>query len=522
MPYEDAPDHIAVDPAPLQRLGDRFREAGYTVPAVRDLLGPVAGGALARDEIVPALRVTTGGSPLETLIRLYWLQVPVPERQAGDLGDDLVACGLAERGGAELRGTVHIEPLEPIAWRSLAGPDGPTGPDGFAVDDGPVVTRYAVSDPKVRPGGERGLGPDHVVGVGGASAALARLVVHRHVDNVLDLGTGSGVQALHLADRAGALVATDVNPRALRMASVGFGLSRVGGVELLQGSLFEPVADRRFDLIVSNPPFVISPDRRFSYRESGLPGDELCRRLVVRAPAHLAEGGHCHLLANWLHVGDADWRDRLGEWLAEAGCDAWVVQREVRDPAEYAEMWLRDSCDHGTEEYRRRYDDWLEYFERQRVRGVGFGWITLRRGGAATPTVRIEELRQEVDQPVGAYVDNVLDGLVAGREFSTEFSTGVALRAVAGLMQEQVGRPGAADPERIVLRQTGGLRRAAGVATVEAALAGVCDGTVPLEPLLSAIAELMDLSPAEVRAHAEAVLPELIADGFFELASPAG
>lgn len=502
MPYDDALDHAPAEPSALRRLGDRFRLAGYSVPAVRELLGPVAGAALARDEIVPALRVMSGGSPLEALVRLFWLQVPVPGSQCGGLADDLVAAGLAERSGTELRATVHIEPIEPVERAE------------------PGVTRYVVSDPKVLPGSGRTLRPDHVVGAGGASAGLARLVVHRPVDSALDLGTGSGVQALHLADHARNISATDVNPRALRMAALGFALSGVDGIELLRGSLFEPVTDRTYDLIVSNPPFVISPNRRFSYRESELPGDELCRRLVVEAPGRLAEDGYCHLLANWLHTADGPWEERVGRWVAEAGCDAWVVQRETRDPAEYAEMWLRDSCEHGTAEYRRRYDAWLEYFERRQVHGVGFGWITLHRSGAVVPAVRVEELRHEVDQPVGAYVDDLLDGLAAGRNFSTAFSTRALLRAVDGVVQEQAGSPGAPDPERIVLRQTRGLRRAAGVATVEAALAGVCDGTVPLEPLLAAIAELMELSAAEVRAHAEAVLPELIADGFFELVTP--
>lgn len=472
-----------------------FHEAGYTVQGVRELLGPVAGGALARDEIVPALRVTGGGSPLEALTRLFWLQVPVPDEALPGLADHLVAAGLAARSGRELRAMVHIEPLE----------------------SGSAHLGFVVSDPKVRPGSGTVLAPDHVVGGGGASANLAGLVVHGPVDSVLDLGTGSGVQALHLAGRAARICATDVNPRALELAGLSLALSGVEQVELLEGSLFEPVRDRTFDLIVANPPFVISPDTaRFSYRESGLPGDEVCRRLVVEAPRHLSDGGWCQLLANWLHVEGEPWQERVGRWADEAGCDAWVVQRDVQDPAEYAELWLRDSCDVGTPEYQRRYDAWLESFERSKVEGVGFGWITLRKGGSRT--VRIEELRQAVEQPVGAYAADVVGGFADGAELPWRLDwSDVILKTADGVVQEQTGPPGAEDPERIVLRQTGRLRRAAGVGTVEAALAGVCDGTLPLGPLLAAIAQLLDLPLSDVEAHAQAVLPELVADGFFEI-----
>jgi hypothetical protein len=68
-----------------------------------------------------------------------------------------------------------------------------------------------------------------------------------------------------------------------------------------------------------------------------------------------------------------------------------------------------------------------------------------------------------------------------------------------------------------VLRQTRGLRRAAQVGTVEAALAGACDGDLPLGPLLDAIAQLTGAEPDGVRVHAEAVMPDLIADGFFDI-----
>jgi hypothetical protein len=488
-------DDMPIDHRAAARVRGLFEQAGYTVDGVRQLLGPVAGRALARDEIVPALRAARGGTPAETLLRLFWLQVPVPDSALPF--DDMVTLGLVERSGGEVAALLHVEPVEPAPGTSSSGRSGDV--------PAPSSCGYAVSDLKARPGGVR-LRPDHVVGQGGASGSLAQLVVHRPVDDALDLGTGSGVQALHLAGRARRITATDVNPRALDLARLSFALSGIEA-ELLAGSLFEPVEDRTFDLIVSNPPFVISPDLRFGYRESGLPGDEICRRLVRQAPEHLADGGWCHLLANWLHIDGEAWEERVAGWIE--GVDGWVVQRDVQDPAEYAELWLRDSCEAGTPEYRHRYDTWLDYFESRKVTGVGFGWITLHKSGGES--VRAEELRQAVDQPVGAYVQDV----VRGRP--DDLTPGTTLRTAGGVVQEQIGRPGAEDPERIVLRQTRGLRRAAQVGTVPAALAGACDGDLPLGPLLDAIAQLTGADPADVRSRAWDVLPDLIADGFFDI-----
>src|SRR5690606_35235527 len=151
----------------------------------------------------------------------------------------------------------------------------------------------------------------------------------------LDLGTGCGVQAIHLADHAQQVVATDINRRALWLASLNMALNDlpVDRVDIRYGSYFEPVAGENFDLIVTNPPFVISPGtgERLSYRDSGLPGGRVVELIVRAAPHRLTDGGWCQIVANWAIKRGTPWDERLAEWLDER-CDALVVQREVLDP----------------------------------------------------------------------------------------------------------------------------------------------------------------------------------------------
>ncbi|GII52305.1 transferase [Planotetraspora thailandica] len=484
----------------VPRLRDAFTEAGYTIDGVRERLGDVAATAMAREEIVPALRATRDADPLATLIRLWWLGVPVAAADAAALPlAELAEAGLVVRHGDAVQAGVHLQPWDASAW-------GQAGP------------AWVVSDRKVRPG-DPALRADHVVGAGGASANLAQLGAGGPVGRALDLGTGCGVQVLHLAGRAEEVVATDVNPRALELAWLSWRLSGVEGVEAREGSMYDPVDGERFDLVVSNPPFVISPAGRFTYRESGFHGDDFCRDLVLRTPRHLAQDGHGRFLANWLHVKGEDWRDRVGGWLAETGCDGWAAQRDVQDPAEYVELWLRDAAEQGTAAYRERYDEWLAWFDAMDVTGVGFGWIALHNAGSMDPVVRVEELSHQVELPVGGYVGDVIEQIRTGHRISDEDLLDAFLTVADGVVEERTGPPGADDPSRIVLRQTRGLRRTAAVGTVEAALAGAADGDLPARPLLAAIAELIGADAGELIGRAPATLRPLVAEGFLRVAN---
>ncbi|MCE3032564.1 class I SAM-dependent methyltransferase [Streptomyces sp. CMSTAAHL-2] len=497
-----APLPAADRPEAAARLRDALLAASFTADGLLELLGAPAYTALARSETVPALRATRGDTPLETLVRLFLLQQPVPRARVAAVlpVEEAVETGwLVRVGGDEVAAAVDVRPY-----------GGPGGEDWFIVSDlGCAV------------GGAGGIGQRAegvVLGVGGASTTLAGITVRTPVAAALDLGTGSGIQALHASRHATRVTATDLNPRALHITALTLALSGAPAAELREGSLFEPVRDdEKFDLIVSNPPFVISPGARLTYRDGGMGGDDLCRSLVQQAGEQLNEGGFAQFLANWQHVAGEDWQDRLRSWVPR-GCDAWIVQREVQDVTQYAELWLRDAGDHRGDpaEYQARYDAWLDEFEARKVKAIGFGWITLRRTGAAEPSLTVEEWPHPVEQPLGDTVRAHFERLDYLREHDDAALLAHHFRLVGEVVQEQVGLPGAEDPEHVVLRQHRGMRRATKVDTVGAGFAGVCDGTLSAGRILDAIAQLMGEDAVRLRDQTPAQIRLLVEQGFLE------
>ncbi|MGF1241313.1 DUF7059 domain-containing protein [Streptomyces sp. 2-6] len=495
LPAADRPDVAA-------RLRDALLAASFTADGLLDLLGAPAYAALARSETVPALRATRGDTPLELLVRLFLLQQPVSHARVADVlpVEECLETGWLVRAGQdELAATVDVRPY-----------GGLDGEDWFIVSDlGCAV------------GGAGGIGSREegvVLGVGGASTTLAGITVRTPVGSALDVGTGSGIQALHAGRHATRVTATDVNPRALHITALTLALSGAPAADLRQGSLFEPLREgETFDLIVSNPPFVISPGARLTYRDGGMGGDDLCRTIVQQSGERLNEGGFAQFLANWQHVEGEDWQDRLRSWVPR-GCDAWIVQREVQDVTQYAELWLRDAGDHRDDpaEYQARYDAWLDEFEARKVKAVGFGWITLRRTDSAEPVITVEEWPHPVEQPLGDTVRAHFERVAYLRDHDDAALLDDYFRLAREIVQEQVGLPGAEDPEHVVLRQHRGMRRATTVDTVGAGFAGVCDGTLSAGRILDAIAQLVGEDPVLLRDRTPAQIRLLVEQGFLE------
>lgn len=502
-------------PAHAARLREALLAADFTADGLLELLGAPAYAALARSETVPALRATRGDSPLETLVRLFLLQRPVSRARAAaalPLEECLADGWLVQVGESGGQGADQEADPEFGACVDIRPYGGPDGQDWFIVSDlGCAV------------GGAGGIGNKDegvVLGVGGASTTLAGITVRTPVSSALDLGTGSGIQALHAAQHATLVTATDLNPRALDFTRLTLALSGAREAELLQGSLFEPVDGDTYDLIVSNPPFVISPGARLTYRDGGMGGDDLCRTLVREAGERLNDGGYAQFLANWQHVEGEEWQDRLRSWVPR-GCDAWIVQREVQDVTQYAELWLRDSGDHRAdpEAYALRYEAWLDEFEARKTKAVGFGWITLRRNaavasGAVEPSIVIEEWPHPVEQPLGDTVRAHFERQDYLRTRDDAALLADRFTLASEVVQEQVGLPGAEDPEHVVLRQNRGMRRATKVDHVGAGFAGVCDGTLSAGRILDAIGQLMGEDPVLLRDRTPRAIRLLVEEGF--------
>lgn len=319
-------------------LRQAFARAGYDEEHVAAALhvDPPASGAAA----LAGARRLAEDDPLRTLVQLFLGAEPV-ERMRAERTLDLESARAS--GLLVVEGERVTAPFAVAEWQGL------------------LVAHDHETDSS--------LAADHVTGINNATRTLAALTVRRPVARALDLGTGSGAQALLAAAHAESVVATDINERSLEVARLNLDLNCVDNVELRPGSFFEPVEGELFDLIVSNPPFVVSPDAELVFRDGGLGRDRVSRLIVTELARRLEPGGFASALVCWAHGEDADWSAPLRAWLEGSGCDAFVVRYAAEDPLEYALRWAAPEA----------VERWVAYYGEERLEAFSTGGVVLRR-----------------------------------------------------------------------------------------------------------------------------------------------
>ena len=541
-------------------------QSGWGVESVEALLGPVAAAALQRELRAPALRVVRRALAAGAGAASTSSDRPSPATGAASTSSAANAPQDGDVAGYKVAVLTALFMLgEPVGAAALETALPRTGVAGALAIGLVVPTQSASGEQRYAPAvdlrpheaedahgsvrwwvasdlGElvtgQALAPDHVLGIGRAGLTLAALTPRKPVETALDLGVGCGIQTLYLLRHVRQVVATDISTRALEFTAFNVALAGVDSarVQLRQGNLLEPVAGQRFDLIVSNPPFVITPP---SVRQAGLPlmeyrdaGGPILPALVRGLEDHLNPDGVAVMLGNWEHREGTSWRTSVNQWIGKS-LDAWIIQREVQDPVEYAAMWLRDgglTPERSGAAFENALAAWQEDFDSRQVSGVGMGYLVFHApsvaatsgpGGtalegqtapeepasdAAAPGAVVEPWRVLEEVPtsgqgaLGEHVAQVIAAHEALRGLDDAQVAALKLRTASGLSKEEALTPTPV-PTAPVIRQAEGFGRVIAVGMPEVALLSASDeGLLTVAQIAAAVASLTSEDPAAVLA----------------------
>jgi methylase of polypeptide subunit release factors len=357
------------DPGTVGALGELLRGQGFDDTTLKAATGARGDFVTPTPSDLPiVLRQLKAGPRLATLTKLLLLNMRVPADEASEAVapvelERLVAVGLLRREGGDVIGCVRFVPHEDLVYAC----------DLFELE-------------------EAGKDPEYVAPVNPSSLSLDMLTVRRPVETLLDVGTGPGFQALRGARHAKRVVATDLNPRALNYAAFNAQLNGIDGIDFRLGSLFEPVAGERFEQVLCNPPYVISPDSEFLYRDSGRDGDALCREVVRGSAEHLEEGAISQTLVSWILKDGEEWSAPLRRWVEGLGCDAFIFHFKTDQPLDTAAVQRPVLFSHDPAYISETLDRWLAYYRRLGADALGYGAVVLRRRSGAENWVRSEQL----------------------------------------------------------------------------------------------------------------------------------
>jgi hypothetical protein len=288
-------------------------------------------------------------------------------------------------------------------------------------------------------------------------------------------------------------VATDLNPRAVSFGKFSALLNGVENIECLHGDGFAPVKGRKFDLIVSNPPFFISPAGRYLFCDNPMDLDQLCRRFVREAPNYLNEGGYFQLLCEWAEVQGQPWQERVTEWLEG-------IAETAASPEYDAET----------------YASYMAYYRERKVEAIHDGIIAMRRR-SGNNWILIEEVTETPKDPFG---ESVLMTFGA-RDFLAAHGSDEQMLAVKPRLSphtrlEQFFQPGDGQwqPTTLTLRMVKGFPFFVGLQAPVAGFLSACNGERTVGELIQGFARQVDAPMEQVQAECMGIIRRLMERGF--------
>lgn len=474
-----------------RRLRSWFEETGYTETNLRKHLGAAELPSRQLRNHARLLDRTSAPLPINILLRWFWLAHGQSRSQAADLIPADILSLLLESGLLKAEG----EELLPRAMLLHF--------DGFLVasDHASAIDRKQM---------EMVLWPNPT------SKFLARFAVRRPSRATLDLGTGSGILSLGASRFSESVVATDLNQRAVDCARFNARLNGVEKIEALTGDCFAPVAGRRFDLILSNPPFFITPQGDYLFCENPMELDGLCRRLVKEAHGYLNEGGYMQMLCEWAQIKGQPWEERVAEWLQGTGCDAWVMKGLTQDPEEYAQQRIKETSEDPARD-AATYDGYMNYYRHRGVEAIHDGLIVMRRRDGRN-WVRIEEVP---NTPKGGELGDMIMSTFEAHTLMQQIDSSEKLRALKPRMapnvrleQVCVQHEGEWKAESLTLRLISGFPFHMNVQPLVAEFLVTCDGKRTAGEAIAAFAASANAPVEAVETECLGIIRKLLERGF--------
>ena len=487
----------------LARLWSALDSVGYGAANVEALIPRDARAAFLDGWNNPALRRTEPTTPLSTLVRLFALGLSAT---VADL-DDVPGVDSSDWVRARLA-IVHrraVQPLVSIQPFRIGGMD--------------LRLVSEVPNPSLGSPGFQ----EFVMGAAGSSSQLAKMTLRRRFGRALDVGTGNGIQAILASRHCQSVVATDLNPRALAFTRFNLAWNGKRHVDLRVGDRYEPVKDEKFDLVVCNPPFVVSPARTIQFRDSGLPSDSISATAVTGAAEHLLPDGWAQIMCQWVHHDGERWQDRVAGWVARTGCDAWAVQYDRQDTVAHTVDWLTELGRVDPKEADRQFEQWMDYFDGEGIVGLGSGFVVLRKTIGTTPWYLSAELGIEVADDAGeavARVFDVQDWLQANPAPAAVLDARWRIAELVHLDAAPEGTAAGRRADGPILRQGDGLRTSVRITRDLAEIIANCDGSRPLRDVVADHVAGKWRDPERHMAEVEPAFRHLVQGGFMVREAP--
>jgi methylase of polypeptide subunit release factors len=474
-----------------QRLRTLFEEAGYTEPNLRRHLGAAELPSRQLRNLPRLLDRTSSPTEVNALLRWFWLGRTQSAAEIASLLSEeflslLLASGLLDLYEGTYTPAAMLLPFD----KFLVASDHPSS----------IEAQQA----------EMVLWPNPT------SKFLGRFAVRSHSRATLDLGTGSGILSLGVAHHSDRIIATDITERAALFARFNARLNGVESIQVLVGDCFAPVAGQTFDLILSNPPFFITPQTDFVFCENDMELDGLCRRLVKEAPAHLNEGGYLQMLCEWAQISGQPWEERVAEWLEGTGCDAWVMKGLTQDPAEYAQHRIKEIMQEP-EKDAELYQGYMNYYRQRGVEAIHDGLIVMRKRTTGPNWVRIEEVPKTPTGELGELILSTFaahDLLHAMEDDTTLLATRPRLAQHVRLEQICVPAGGQWRAESLTLRLISGFPFHLTVQPLVAEFLATCDGSRTAAESIQTLSASISAPADQVQRECIAMIRKLIERGF--------